>query len=410
MSNSNWLEHPNPKHTSFPVHGTSQVTALILWKTTSSINNNHSSTSTYNIITASDDHTIHIHSPSGHLLQSLEGHTGGVWALSLHSDSRTLVSGSTDKSTRIWDLHTGHCTHIFRRHTSTVRCQAIAQDSVDVDSNGELLLPNGPLIVTGSRDKTLCVWRLPKPGDREHKDVEEEEEEEGSDNPYYVFRAKGHEDTIRSVSAYGRTAASASYDHTVRVWDLITQQCLHILKGHTHQGSFGRFPPMIYVNPPLTPPPVVYSVILDPTRDQVYSASMDSTVRIWDLKKDGGTCKHILARHSSLVGVLSLSPSFLISGAADGLLCIWDPRTGDLVHSSEQNDSVVTAIQHDDNKALSGSDGLVRVHDIKSGKVRDLWNEKKRGCWVVSRLAYGGSLCVVATKDNKSFIDVWDFR
>jgi F-box and WD-40 domain protein CDC4 len=131
---------------------------------------------------------------------------------------------------------------------------------------------------------------------------------------------------------------------------------------------------------------------------------MDTTVRIWDLKD--GTCKHILTRHQSLVGVLSLSPSFLISGAADGLLCIWDPGTGDLVHAFEQN-YVVTAIEHDDNKALSGSDGLVRVHDIKSGKVRDLWNEK-RG-WVVSRLAFGGSLCVVATRDNKSFIDVWDF-
>ena len=59
------------------------------------------------IVSASDDHSIHVYSPvTGELLRSLDGHKGGVWALAARRD--TLVSSSTDRTVRIWDLSTGH--------------------------------------------------------------------------------------------------------------------------------------------------------------------------------------------------------------------------------------------------------------------------------------------------------------
>jgi len=68
------------------------------------------------IISASDDHSIHVYSPvTGSSSVRLSGHEGGFGPLASTKD--TLVSGSTDRTVRIWDLSTGRCTHVFGGHT-----------------------------------------------------------------------------------------------------------------------------------------------------------------------------------------------------------------------------------------------------------------------------------------------------
>jgi WD40 repeat protein len=36
-----------------------------------------------------------------------EGHTGSVWSVAFSSDGKQIVSGSDDKSIRVWDAETG---------------------------------------------------------------------------------------------------------------------------------------------------------------------------------------------------------------------------------------------------------------------------------------------------------------
>ena len=158
LTRTRWVSNPEPKHVSFPAHGSSVVTCLIF--------------SHGRIISASDDHSIRVYSPAtGELVRSLEGHEGGVWALAACKD--TLVSGSTDRTVRIWDLSTGKCTHVFGGHTSTVRCLSIVKpELIDVERDGIVTKekwPKRPLIVTGSRDHSLRVWALPRPGDAEFR-------------------------------------------------------------------------------------------------------------------------------------------------------------------------------------------------------------------------------------------------
>lgn len=159
LTRTRWVQNQNPKRITFSAHGRSVVTCLIF--------------SHGRIISASDDHSIHVYSPvTGELLRSLDGHEGGVWALA--ATKNTLVSGSTDRTVRIWDLSTGRCTHVFGGHTSTVRCLAIVKpEMIDVENEGGVITrekwPKRPLIVTGSRDHSLRVWTLPKSGDDEYR-------------------------------------------------------------------------------------------------------------------------------------------------------------------------------------------------------------------------------------------------
>lgn len=159
LTRTRWLETEPPRSLNFPAHGSAVVTCLLF--------------SHNRIISASDDHSIHVYSPfTGTLQRALDGHNGGVWALA--ATKNTLVSGSTDRTVRIWNLESGRCTHVFGGHTSTVRCLAIVKPvwvDVEVDeyTTRREKWPKRTLIVTGSRDHTLRVWRLPKEGDPEYK-------------------------------------------------------------------------------------------------------------------------------------------------------------------------------------------------------------------------------------------------
>lgn len=149
----------------------------------------------------------------------------------------------------------------------------------------------------------------------------------------------------------------------------------------------------------------VYSVVLDLNRKQACSGSMDGTVRVWNLVT--GQCQHTLTGHTSLVGLLGLSPSFLVSAAADSTLRIWDPDTGELRHTLAAHTGAITCFQHDEFKVLSGSDGNLKMWNIRDGTVvRDLLT----GITGVWQVVFEGRWCVAASNRNDTTVlDVWDF-
>ena len=149
----------------------------------------------------------------------------------------------------------------------------------------------------------------------------------------------------------------------------------------------------------------VYSVVLDIHRNLACSGSMDGTVRVWNLST--GQCQHTLTGHTSLVGLLGLSASYLVSAAADSTLRVWDPATGDLRHTLAAHNGAITCFQHDEFKVLSGSDGTLKMWDIRDGtQVRDLLT----GIVGVWQIVFEGRWCVAASnRVDSTVLDVWDF-
>ena len=149
----------------------------------------------------------------------------------------------------------------------------------------------------------------------------------------------------------------------------------------------------------------MYSVVLDTNRNLACSGSMDGTVRVWNLST--GQCQHTLTGHSSLVGLLGLSPSYLVSAAADSTLRVWDPDTGELRHTLAAHSGAITCFQHDEFKVLSGSDGTLKMWDIRDGsQVRDLLTSIV-GVWQV---VFEGRWCVAASnRMDCTVLDVCDF-
>ena len=81
-------------------------------------------------------------SPGGPLWRTLEGHTGQVEAVAV-AEGR-VISGSEDRTLRVWDLASGECQRTLEGHTGPVRAVAVAEGRV----------------ISGSDDRTLRVWDL----------------------------------------------------------------------------------------------------------------------------------------------------------------------------------------------------------------------------------------------------------
>jgi len=103
------------------------------------------------VITKLDDAEVEEGKPTeikkyivGKPLKSLHGHNHFVSSLALNSDSTKLVSGSWDKTIRLWDIPTSKSEKIFKGHTKDVLCIAFSHDE--------------RLIFSGGMDNTLKYW------------------------------------------------------------------------------------------------------------------------------------------------------------------------------------------------------------------------------------------------------------
>jgi WD40 repeat protein len=82
---------------------------------------------------------------SGKNSATFNGHTNAVWSVAFSPDNTTL-SGSDDKTIKLWDLATGKNTATLNGHTETVHSVTFS--------------PDGKTLASGSFDRTVKLWDL----------------------------------------------------------------------------------------------------------------------------------------------------------------------------------------------------------------------------------------------------------
>ncbi len=98
------------------------------------------------IVSGSKDKTIKIwHLKTGELIRTLKGHKDGVCAVALSKDEQIIASGSADKTIKLWHLETGELLSTFTGHSDTVTALTFTE--------------KGNILVSGSLDKTVKIWR-----------------------------------------------------------------------------------------------------------------------------------------------------------------------------------------------------------------------------------------------------------
>lgn len=264
-------------------------------------------------------------------LATLQKQGNVIWSLaSTADDDSLLVTGGMKGELRLWDMRTKSVTRSLKGHTATVRSIQIVND--------------GTMLISGSRDETICIWDLSSESD--------------VINPRLVLT--GHTKTIRCLRVQDGLIVSGSYDWDARVFDVITGECLHVLKGHAGP---------------------LYKVDFDGTR--IVTGSLDKDIRVWDPRSGfvfpcclsqlrtndpSRACLAVLSGHAGLVGHLHLQGDILISADNHGTVKEWSltEGSGRTVAESEEGNAIIS-LAIDGETILFGNQNSVHLVHRESG-------------------------------------------
>lgn len=287
--------------------------------------------------------------PGGPLIRTLSGHSEKVNSVAISSDGYLAISGSSDKTLKIWDLKTGKEIKTLSGHSDHISCVAISYDQ--------------KFALSGSYDNTLKIWDL-----------------NSGMEIRTIFGHTGYVKTV-AISRDGSFAISGGRDKTLKVWDLKTGNIIRSLLGHESY---------------------ITSVAISANNLAAVSTSGDKALIIWSL--ESGEKKRIMTGHSSWVNAVAISAngSFAITGSHDGTLKIWNLKTGKGIRTLRGHSSVVTsvAISSDNSFAVSGAkDGTLKVWDIETGEEIRTFSE--HFSWVNSvAISQDGSFAISGADDK----------
>lgn len=320
--------------------------------------------------------------------RTLTGHTDGVMCLQFneslsHPSFPVLISGSYDRTVRVWNMETGEQLHCLKGHRLAVR--ALQFDEVQ--------------LITGSMDCTLKVWNWR--------------------SGRCVRTLTGHTEGVVCLNYDSNVLASGSVDSTIKIWNLRTGRSF-VLRGHTDWVNSVQ---LWSSNPKSSDAPADTGFFgpnspsgcasncnyqIDPGK-MLFSASDDGTIKLWDL--NARTCVRQFVGHMGQVQSLKLlyneepaaedseepfaSPSssssalpgehennglvpknqkpVLVSGSLDNTVKLWDIETGKATRTYFGHLEGVWAVATDKMRLVSGShDRTVKVCTIRCFYIHSL--------------------------------------
>lgn len=257
-----------------------------------------------------------------------EAHSECIYTIQ-HS-GKYLVSGSRDKTLRIWDLDTRRLVRApLRAHTGSVLCLQFDAD------------PEEDLIVSGSSDSTVVLWKF-------------------STGQIIQRLRKAHRESVLNVRFDKRVLVTCSKDKTIKVFN---RKPLNAGDAGYPIDSFGVDPVPTYLNNygfnpapnaglPIKP---AYSMIscleghgaavnaVQIHGDEIVSASGDRTVKVWNWLEQ--TCVRTLIGHSKGIACVQYDGRRIVSGSSDNEVKVFDKESGLEVASLRAHSNLVRTVQ-----------------------------------------------------------------
>lgn len=259
-----------------------------------------------------------------------EAHTECVYTIQY--SGKYLVSGSRDKSVRVWDLDTQRLMlPPLIGHRASVLC-------LQFDER-----PGHDLIVSGGSDCNVIMWQFST--GRMIKKLE-----------------KAHAESVLNLRFDDTYLVTCSKDKTIKVWnrrEMLPTDDTYPLST-TRSGA--KFPSYI-INmqqqveaqnlyfKPLQPYTLIMTLeghgaavnaiqILD---GQIVSASGDRSVKVWDVRT--GACSRTFSGHSKGIACVQFDGRRIVSGSSDETVRIFDRATGAEVACLQGHSNLVRTVQ-----------------------------------------------------------------
>ncbi|KAF1314950.1 Wd domain-containing protein, partial [Globisporangium splendens] len=257
-----------------------------------------------------------------------------------------FITGSYDRTCKVWDTQTGDKLLTLEGHKNVVYAIAFNNPYGDKIITGQLyhtyrghsteivclsFNPQGTVIATGSMDNTAKLW-----------DVETGQE---------LHTLFGHTAEIVSLNfdTQGERIITGSFDHTVKVWDVRSGRCIHTLAGHHGEISSTQF---------------------NYTGELCISGSIDRTCKIWDVAS-GQNVQTLRGHNDEILDVsFNATGSKLVTASADGTSRIYNTMTGAcqaILIGHEAEISKVCFNPQGSKVLTASSDKVARLWEVETG-------------------------------------------
>lgn len=290
----------------------------------------------------------------------LEGHDDIIICIDVDWSGHWLATGAKDNTARLWRLDpktsSYTCFAVLTGHAESLGAISFPRvpPSANTPAHNDPLNHPPSFLLTGSQDRTIKRWDLgkltPLQSSKPH-------------SPKAIYTRKAHEKDINAldVNSSSTLFASASQDRTVKIWSAEDGSVIGVLRGHKRGVWSTRFAPR-------GTPVLTTEAKSSTNRGLIVTGSGDKTVKVWSLSDY--SCLLTFEGHTnSVLKVLWLPPPDLsrkdedeedestlapnlaaqarplvASAAADGLVKIWSPYTGELETTLDNHTDRVWAL------------------------------------------------------------------
>jgi WD40 repeat protein/serine/threonine protein kinase len=289
-------------------------------------------------------------------------HDSSVEELAFSPDGRTVLTGSTDNTARLWDAATGKPIGEPLRYKGLISAVAFSPDGRTAFT-GSSTLP-----LPGVSDELARLWNV--------------------DTGKPIGEPLRHKYAVNAVAFNpdGRTVLTGS-DEFARLWDAVTGR--PIGEPLHHEGG-------------------VSAVAFSPDGRTALTGSKDKTARLWDLSTGKPVGEPL--RHNEGVNAVAFSPDgrIVLTGSQDDTARLWDAATGKPIGEPLPHVYSVTAVAFspDGRTVLTGSqDRTARLWDAATGKPI---SEPLRHEGRVTAVAFSPDGRIVLTASQDRTARLWD--
>ncbi|KAE9614268.1 putative transcription factor WD40-like family [Lupinus albus] len=274
------------------------------------------------LATGSYDGQARIWTTTGELRSTFNKHKGPIFSLKWNKKGDYLLTGSFDKTAIVWNVKTSEWKQQFEFHSGP---------TLDVDWR------NNVSFATSSSDHMIHVCKI------------------GDNRPVKTFA--GHKGEVNCVKwdPTSSMLASCSDDSTVKIWTMSHDKHLRDLREHSKEIYIIRW----------SPTGVGTS---NPNKKLVLaSASFDSTVKIWDVEL-GKSIYSLNGHRDPVYSVaFSPNGEYIASGSLDKSVHIWSLKDGKIVKTYSGNGGTFEVCwnKEGDKLAASFADNTVSILDFR---------------------------------------------